>query len=60
MKTKEIIARSNKKVWWICNKGHSWETSIYGRTKGVGCIYCTNQKQEAIHFVITNSTILDI
>jgi len=44
LKPKEIIARSNKKVWWICNKGHSWETSIYGRTKGVGCIYCTNQK----------------
>ena len=36
---------SNKKVWWICNKGHEWTTSIEARTnKGRNCPYCSNQK----------------
>ena len=36
---------SNLKVWWKCNKGHSWYTRISGRTlKKTGCIYCANIK----------------
>lgn len=45
-KPDEITAGSNKKVWWICSKGHEYEASIINRTKenGTGCPYCTNQK----------------
>jgi len=32
------------KVWWKCEKGHSWDAYVYNRTKGVGCPYCSNQK----------------
>ena len=35
---------SNKKVWWICNKGHEWEAVIYSRVKGAGCPYCSGRK----------------
>ena len=35
---------SNKKVWWLCEKGHEWQANIQPRTKGVGCPYCSNQK----------------
>ena len=29
------------KVWWKCNKGHSWLTAVYNRTKGSSCPYCS-------------------
>lgn len=40
----EVIAGSNKKVWWLGKCGHSWQASISNRTKGTGCPYCSNQK----------------
>ncbi len=36
---------SNKKIWWICSKGHEWETSISKRTiRNNNCPYCSNQR----------------
>ncbi|QIG62564.1 protein of unknown function DUF4379 [Sporosarcina phage Lietuvens] len=36
---------SNEKVWWSCEKGHTWEASIEKRTKyGRGCHYCAGRK----------------
>ena len=40
----DIIATSNKKVWWKCVKGHEWEASIFKRNAGTGCPYCSNRK----------------
>lgn len=38
-------ATSEKKAWWICEKGHSWETKIlYRGARGHGCPYCAGQK----------------
>jgi len=34
---------SNKKAWWVCNKGHEWESAIKNRNKR-GCPYCSGQK----------------
>ena len=31
---------NTKKVWWKCKKGHSWETSVCNRTKGMNCPIC--------------------
>ena len=36
----EVSTKSNKYAWWICSKGHEWETKIYHRTDGRGCPYC--------------------
>lgn len=35
---------SEKKVWWKCNKGHSWEATINSRVSGRNCPYCSNKK----------------
>ena len=35
---------SAKKVWWKCQKGHSYESTIVNRTKRAGCPYCKNKK----------------
>lgn len=37
---------STTKIWWKCNNGHSYFTSIGSRTrgKGTGCPICANQK----------------
>jgi superfamily II DNA or RNA helicase len=35
---------SNKKVHWICIKGHTWEAAIYDHTNGKGCPYCSGRK----------------
>ena len=41
----EVVRGSAKRVWWICDKGHEWQTVIYARTKGqTKCPYCCNQK----------------
>ena len=31
---------SKKKVWWTCENGHSWQTTVPVRSKGSGCPYC--------------------
>lgn len=35
---------SKKKVWWTCENGHSWQTTVHVRSKGSGCPYCAGQK----------------
>ncbi|MBE5969708.1 MAG: hypothetical protein E7242_05690 [Lachnospiraceae bacterium] len=39
-----VAAHSNKKVWWQCEKGHSWEKSPDQRTRGQNCPFCSGQK----------------
>lgn len=45
-KPTDYTFKSNKKVWWKCDKGHEWEAPISYRTgkKGGSCLYCLNQK----------------
>ena len=42
----QIGAGSSRRVWWICEKGHEWESSANNRTSknGAGCPYCSNRK----------------
>jgi hypothetical protein len=41
---KKISIGSGLKVWWICKNDHSWEASIYHRTKNQsGCPFCSNK-----------------
>jgi DNA-directed RNA polymerase subunit RPC12/RpoP len=40
----EVSIKSNKKVWWICAKGHEWETTISHRSNGTGCPICLGKK----------------
>ena len=38
-----VLPNSNKKVWWICGKGHEWQATISNRNNGNGCPYCAGQ-----------------
>ena len=39
-----VACKSNKKFYWKCERGHSWETTVANRAAGNGCVYCANQK----------------
>ena len=40
----DVTPYSDKKVWWICERGHEWEASLSNRSKGYGCPYCRYHK----------------
>jgi very-short-patch-repair endonuclease len=41
LKPNMVTPGSNKKVWWICEKSHEWEASVYSRNKlGSNCPHC--------------------
>ena len=41
----QVVAGSNRIVWWRCSLGHEWRAAIVDRTAGTnGCPYCTNRK----------------
>ncbi len=44
IKPDEVLEFSNKKVWWICSKGHEWQATVASRSSGSGCPYCCGNK----------------
>lgn len=42
-----VTAHSNKKVWWLCERGHSWQASINHRSNGHGCPTCAQHLQRS-------------
>jgi len=42
---KNVTPGSNKKVWWLCAKGHEWKAVIHKRTEGHGCPYCSGRME---------------
>lgn len=45
MKPTQISISSNKRVWWKCEKGHSYQNSVNSKTyKRSGCPICSNRK----------------
>ena len=44
LKPESFTAKSNRKVWWKCNKGHEWQTTIAHRNEGNGCPVCLTER----------------
>ena len=44
LKPEYVSANSGKTVWWKCQKGHEWKSTVDNRNKGYGCPYCANKK----------------
>lgn len=41
----QVTPKSPKRVWWVCEIGHEWESVIYSRTTNSRkCPVCCNQK----------------
>jgi DNA-directed RNA polymerase subunit RPC12/RpoP len=36
----KISTGSPKSVWWICEKGHEWKSTVNARSRGSSCPYC--------------------
>ena len=40
----DVSYGSKRKVWWRCEKGHSWQAAVYTRTgSGTGCPVCAGK-----------------
>ena len=48
LKPTDVIANSNKRVWWKCKEGHEWSGLIANRARkgkaDPGCPYCSGRK----------------
>lgn len=38
-----VTHKSNRKVWWKCRNGHSWQAAVNHRASGHGCPYCSGR-----------------
>ena len=45
LKPDEVTQKSNKKVWWKCDKGHEWQSTVSNRANGNGCPYCSKRRK---------------
>jgi len=41
LKPSDVTEFADKKVWWVCFKGHVWPASVASRSYGSGCPYCS-------------------
>ncbi len=40
----QVSAQSGRKIWWQCEKGHVWQSTINKRIRGDGCPYCSGHR----------------
>lgn len=43
LKPSQVPGGSARRVWWICDRGHEWQSPIHSRMKGHGCPVCTGK-----------------
>lgn len=43
LRPEDVTAGKDMKVWWKCDKGHSWRAVVYSRKMGNGCPVCAGQ-----------------
>jgi DNA-directed RNA polymerase subunit RPC12/RpoP len=42
--SEQVTIGSSRKVWWICGRGHSFESPIVARVHGRQCPYCAGKR----------------
>ena len=40
---RDVTPNSDKKAWWVCDRGHEWHATISNRNSGRGCPYCAGR-----------------
>ena len=40
----QVAPGSDTRVWWKCERGHSWKATIGSRSRGAGCPYCAGNR----------------
>lgn len=46
LKPSQVLPGTSLKVWWKCENGHEWKSSIVNRTKGHGCDICAREQRK--------------
>lgn len=41
---RDVTSHSHEKVWWMCDHGHEWQSTVKDRAKGNGCPVCAGRK----------------
>lgn len=59
---KDITAGSNKRVWWLCSRGHEWQDTVAHRSSGRGCPRCSGElktsfPEQAVFFYFQKMTV---
>jgi hypothetical protein len=44
LKPSAVRPKSNKRVWWLCGRGHEWAAVIESRSNGRGCPRCAGRE----------------
>jgi hypothetical protein len=50
----DVTPKSDKKAWWMCQLGHTWEAQVKHRSNGTGCPYCDGKKVSIENCLETN------
>jgi len=48
LKPENVSKGSGKKVWWVCEKGHIWQSSVCNRTRGNNCPICWQERRKKV------------
>ena len=48
----QLAPMSSKRQWWVCGKGHEWESPVSDRTGGHGCPRCASAGMSKPEFEI--------
>ena len=44
----DLRPHSEVKVWWKCDRGHEWQSTIANRTRGNGCPICSSAMRTSL------------
>lgn len=60
LKPTDVTAGTRRKVWWVCEHGHEWTTSVMARSQGSGCPICakTATTRECNNLSITHPELV--
>lgn len=46
LRPQDVTPGTERKVWWICERGHEWEETVANRNHGRGCPFCNGPRRE--------------
>lgn len=54
----DVTPFSHKKVWWECQRGHEWQSTVANRSNARGCPYCSGKRVSADNnLLVVNPTL---
>lgn len=66
----QVTVYSNKKYWWVCEKGHEWEAKVCNRANGRACPECYKAQKgkrkinmymvDSLEFIASFESIKDV